>query len=88
MQTAPTTITMTRAHLCQVKDSDLLVYVTPGSMLTANSIRLYVGHEGSVMTEVPVFFRNKITDGTISIYGTVVNTRQPAESDNAMVFQN
>ncbi|WP_323013326.1 ATP-binding cassette domain-containing protein, partial [Devosia sp.] len=58
-----------------IPDGELVVLVGPSGCGKSTLLRMIAGLE-------------TITDGTISIDGTVVNTKEPAERDIAMVFQN
>ena len=58
-----------------IPDGELVVLVGPSGCGKSTLLRMIAGLEA-------------ITDGTIAIDGTVVNTREPAERDIAMVFQN
>jgi sn-glycerol 3-phosphate transport system ATP-binding protein len=58
-----------------IPDGELVVLVGPSGCGKSTLLRMIAGLEA-------------ITDGTISIDGTVVNTKEPAERDIAMVFQN
>ncbi|MGB3336292.1 MAG: sn-glycerol-3-phosphate import ATP-binding protein UgpC [Devosia sp.] len=58
-----------------IPDGELVVLVGPSGCGKSTLLRMIAGLEA-------------ITEGTISIDGTVVNTKEPAERDIAMVFQN
>jgi sn-glycerol 3-phosphate transport system ATP-binding protein len=58
-----------------IADGELVVLVGPSGCGKSTLLRMIAGLE-------------TITDGTISIDGTVVNRKEPAERDIAMVFQN
>ena len=58
-----------------IPDGELVVLVGPSGCGKSTLLRMIAGLE-------------EITDGTISIDGTVVNKKEPAERDIAMVFQN
>ena len=58
-----------------IPDGELVVLVGPSGCGKSTLLRMIAGLEA-------------ITDGTISIGGTVVNAKEPAERDIAMVFQN
>ena len=58
-----------------IPDGELVVLVGPSGCGKSTLLRMIAGLEA-------------ITDGTISIDGAVVNTKEPAERDIAMVFQN
>ena len=58
-----------------IPDGELVVLVGPSGCGKSTLLRMIAGLEG-------------ITEGTISIDGAVVNAREPAERDIAMVFQN
>jgi len=58
-----------------IPDGELVVLVGPSGCGKSTLLRMIAGLEA-------------ITEGTIAIDGTVVNTREPAERDIAMVFQN
>jgi len=58
-----------------IPDGELVVLVGPSGCGKSTLLRMIAGLE-------------TITGGTISIDGTVVNTKEPAERDIAMVFQN
>jgi sn-glycerol 3-phosphate transport system ATP-binding protein len=59
----------------EIPDGELVVLVGPSGCGKSTLLRMIAGLES-------------ITDGTISIDGAVVNTKEPAERDIAMVFQN
>ena len=59
----------------QIADGELVVLVGPSGCGKSTLLRMIAGLE-------------TITDGTISIDGAVVNKKEPAERDIAMVFQN
>jgi len=58
-----------------IPDGELVVLVGPSGCGKSTLLRMIAGLEA-------------ITDGTISIDGAVVNTKEPSERDIAMVFQN
>ncbi len=58
-----------------IPDGELVVLVGPSGCGKSTLLRMIAGLE-------------EITDGTISIDGAVVNQKEPAERDIAMVFQN
>ena len=58
-----------------IKDGELVVLVGPSGCGKSTLLRMIAGLE-------------TITDGTVSIDGKVVNQKEPAERDIAMVFQN
>ena len=58
-----------------IEDGELVVLVGPSGCGKSTLLRMIAGLE-------------TISDGTISIGGTVVNQKEPAERDIAMVFQN
>ncbi|MFD2648877.1 sn-glycerol-3-phosphate import ATP-binding protein UgpC [Devosia albogilva] len=58
-----------------IKDGELVVLVGPSGCGKSTLLRMIAGLE-------------TITDGTIAIDGQVVNQKEPAERDIAMVFQN
>jgi sn-glycerol 3-phosphate transport system ATP-binding protein len=58
-----------------IPDGELVVLVGPSGCGKSTLLRMIAGLE-------------TITDGTISIDGNVVNSKEPAERDIAMVFQN
>ena len=58
-----------------IPDGELVVLVGPSGCGKSTLLRMIAGLEA-------------VTEGTIAIDGTVVNTREPAERDIAMVFQN
>ncbi|WP_058828651.1 ABC transporter ATP-binding protein [Haloferax sp. Q22] len=58
-----------------VEDGEFLVFVGPSGCGKSTTLRMLAGLES-------------ITDGTLSIGGTVVNDHPPDERDVAMVFQN
>ena len=59
----------------EIADGELVVLVGPSGCGKSTLLRMIAGLE-------------TITDGTISIAGEVVNRKEPAERDIAMVFQN
>ena len=58
-----------------IEDGELVVLVGPSGCGKSTLLRMIAGLE-------------TVTDGTISIAGNVVNRKEPAERDIAMVFQN
>ena len=58
-----------------IPDGELVVLVGPSGCGKSTLLRMIAGLEA-------------ISEGTIAIDGTVVNTKEPAERDIAMVFQN
>jgi sn-glycerol 3-phosphate transport system ATP-binding protein len=58
-----------------IPDGELVVLVGPSGCGKSTLLRMIAGLE-------------TITEGTISIDGQVVNRKEPAERDIAMVFQN
>ncbi|MET3926299.1 sn-glycerol-3-phosphate import ATP-binding protein UgpC [Devosia sp. 2618] len=58
-----------------IEDGEMVVLVGPSGCGKSTLLRMIAGLE-------------TISDGTISVGGTVVNKREPAERDIAMVFQN
>ncbi|HEV7344034.1 MAG TPA: sn-glycerol-3-phosphate import ATP-binding protein UgpC [Devosia sp.] len=59
----------------EIPDGELVVLVGPSGCGKSTLLRMIAGLEA-------------ITDGTVSIDGNVVNAKEPAERDIAMVFQN
>ena len=58
-----------------IKDKEFVVFVGPSGCGKSTTLRMIAGLE-------------EISDGTISIDGTIVNDLQPKDRDIAMVFQN